>query len=526
MRILLLNPRHGAIGSRLAGEHLPPLGLLALGGPLLNAGHTVTLVDADLEDFSEARTVAAVAAWQPELILVGHSGSTSAHPTIVRLARALGERLPGVGLVYGGVYPTYHWDEILDTCPDIDIIVRGEGEETIVSLVAALEGRRPLASVRGIAYREEAGRVVTPPALPVNLDEHPIAWELIDHARYTYWGGRRAVVVQFSRGCPHPCNYCGQRGFWTTWRHRDPVRFARELARLHREAGVTLINFADELPTFDREAWRAFLEALVAEKVDLTLVGSTRADDIVRDADLLDLYRRAGVVRFLLGIETYDPVTRKAIRKGGSMEKDAAAIALLRGAGILSMATCVLGFKEETDRDFWQAFLALVRYDPDQIQLLHATPHRWTPFYDQVADRPVVDADLSHFDYKHQILAARNLPPWRVMLWFKGIEAALQLRPRVVARMLFHPSAEYLHGMAWYTRIGRRVWLHEVAEFIVQRLPSRPLGRLRDLLGPSLAYREYALRRPGYGEQPGIPLAPRRPPSPLPRTVPLPTPVL
>jgi anaerobic magnesium-protoporphyrin IX monomethyl ester cyclase len=49
---------------------------------------------------------------------------------------------------------------------------------------------------------------------------------LIDHTRYSYWGGLRAVVVQFSRGCPHLCSYCGQRGFWTRWRHRDPVRFA------------------------------------------------------------------------------------------------------------------------------------------------------------------------------------------------------------------------------------------------------------------------------------------------------------
>ena len=46
--------------------------------------------------------------------------------------------------------------------------------------------------------------------------------------------------MQFSRGCPHLCNYCGQRGFWTRWRHRDPVRFAGELARLHREHGVDL----------------------------------------------------------------------------------------------------------------------------------------------------------------------------------------------------------------------------------------------------------------------------------------------
>ena len=125
------------------------------------------------------------------------------------------------------------------------------------------------------------------------------------------------MVVQFSRGCPHLCNYCGQRGFWTRWRHRDPVLFAKEIARLHREHGVEVINFADENPTVSKKAWRAFLEALIAENVDLILVGSTRADDIVRDADILHLYKKAGWARFLLGMENTDEETLELIRKGG-----------------------------------------------------------------------------------------------------------------------------------------------------------------------------------------------------------------
>jgi anaerobic magnesium-protoporphyrin IX monomethyl ester cyclase len=77
------------------------------------------------------------------------------------------------------------------------------------------------------------------------------------------------------------------------------------LAWLHRTHGVEVINFADENPTASKQVWRAFLEALIAENVALTLVGSTRADD-VRDADILHLYKKAGVFRFLLGIENYD----------------------------------------------------------------------------------------------------------------------------------------------------------------------------------------------------------------------------
>ena len=283
---------------------------------------------------------------RPDAVLFGHSGSTSGHPVIAEVACAIAGGLPAARIVYGGVFPTYHWREILEQEPHVDAIVRGEGEETAACAHGGVRGAAPLGGVRGIAYRIDGKPFATPPAPVIgDLDAYRIGWELIDHTRYSYWGGLRAVVVQFSRGCPHLCNYCGQRGFWTRWRHRDPVRFAAELARLHREHGVRVINFADENPTVSKKAWRSFLEALIAENVPLILVGSTRADDIVRDADILHLYKRAGWERFLLGLENTDDATLSLIRKGADAATDREAIRLLRRHGILSMATWVVGFR-------------------------------------------------------------------------------------------------------------------------------------------------------------------------------------
>ena len=111
------------------------------------------------------------------------------------------------------MFPTYHWREILEREPQIDVIVRGEGERTCALLLRALQDGGDLRAVPGLALRTGA----TPPAeVIVDLDHYRVGWELIDHRRYSYWGGMRAVVVQFSSGCPHPCTYCGQRGFWTS----------------------------------------------------------------------------------------------------------------------------------------------------------------------------------------------------------------------------------------------------------------------------------------------------------------------
>ncbi len=496
MKVLLVNPPHPAIGSRIPREQLPPLGLLALGGPLIDAGHQVKLLDAEFGPMRLDQIVLETKDYAPDAVLLGHSGSTSGHPVASRIAQAVRLALPHAWIVYGGVFPTYHWPQIMQQEPDIDFIVRGEGEETIVRLVTALEHLRRLEKVPGIVFRAgtvpgqrrpadaprfSQGQVLANPPAPVigDLDACRVGWELIDHRCYTYYGKRRAVVAQFSRGCPHYCNFCGQRGFWRKWRHRDPVKFAAELAWLHREHGVEVVNFADENPTASRPAWQAFLEAMSAHHVPLILIGTTRASDIVRDSDILHLYKRAGVARFLLGLEGTNDATLQAIHKGSTQAIDREAIRLLRQHGIISMAAWVAGFVQEKDSDYWRTLRQLLSYDPDQIQALYATPHSWTPFALQEAQHRVVQTDLSRWDYKHQVLESTQVPSWRVLLWVKLIEAVCQLRPKALWRLWMHPERRFRAGMRWYSNIGRRVWPYEIGQWL--------FGDRRTRLGPTLA---------------------------------------
>src|SRR3954454_6743904 len=129
MRVLLLNIPHPSIGSRIPDDHLPPLGLLSIGGALIDDGHEVRLLDADLEagrstTYSAEAIAAEAAGWGPDAVLFGHSGSTSAHPVVSEVSRAVRRRLPRATIVYGGLF---HWPDILAREPQIDVIVRGEG---------------------------------------------------------------------------------------------------------------------------------------------------------------------------------------------------------------------------------------------------------------------------------------------------------------------------------------------------------------------------------------------------------------
>ncbi len=134
-KILLINPPHTAIGSRIPKEQLPPLGLLSVGGPLIDAGFPVQLLDAEFGPMPFDDIIAQALAAGPAIVMMGHSGSTSAHDTIMRIASALKAARPTLSIVYGGVYPTYHWADVMRDYAQVDYIVRGEGERTATELI-------------------------------------------------------------------------------------------------------------------------------------------------------------------------------------------------------------------------------------------------------------------------------------------------------------------------------------------------------------------------------------------------------
>lgn len=481
MRILLINPPHPSIGSRLPDEHLPPLGLLSIGGPLIDMGHEVRLLDAEFGPMEFADILAETMNYNASLVLLGHSGSTSAQPIISEITRLIRQENQSIKIVIGGVFPTYHWREILEAEPQIDCIVCGEGEETILHLVDTMEKGASLEFVKGIAFRQGGKALKTDPALLItDLNAYRVGWELMGSNHYTYWGKRKAVVLQFSRGCPHTCSYCGQSLFWGKWRHRDPELLADEIEVLHKQYGVEVINFADENPAASQKEWKRLLEAIIRKNLKLILVASIRADSIVRDAEHLHLYKQAGFERFLLGIESYDEAVLEKISKGGSVAKDREAIQLLRKNNILSMATYVVGFGNETLRSFYNSLRQLLYYDPDQIQLVYTTPHKWTPYFEETKNDWIIQPDQRKWDYKHQVIALQHLKPWMVVLCVKLIEVIMQARPRALVRLLFHKDAQLRDAMRWYTRIGRKVWFYELFQFFFREKRTNSAMKLSE----------------------------------------------
>lgn len=490
MRVLLINPPYQTLTSNLGVGHQVPLGLLMVGGALC-ADHEVRLLDAEALHLSDREIVEAVRSWRADVVMTGHAGSTPAHPVCIRMLQALRRSGAGAVTVYGGVFPTYHAARVLADCPAVDVVVRGEGEETAAALVHALAQGAGLDNVAGISFRAADGRVVeTPPRRPIaGLDAFPPAWELIDDwDRYQCFGLGRAAILQYSRGCPHRCTYCGQHGFWVKWRRRGVRAFVDEVETLHRSFGVRFITLADENPTTLQREWRELLEELAERDLDVHFFATIRASDIVRDEDFLHLYREAGILYVLMGIDSTDDSVLEAVDKRSDTLTDYRACRLLQAHGIFSMIGHIVGLGDETWTDFRCAARVLARYDGDLLNAMYATPHSWTRFAAAQAGRRVVQTDQRRWDYRHQVLEQSRMGPWQLLLAVKWLELRFHVRPRRLWRIAQMDSWRR-RQMLWCHWRTSKVWLGEILEsFVAARHHARaprPLGEAIEPAAPA-----------------------------------------
>ena len=544
MNVLLVNPPYQTLTSNVGVGHQVPLGLLMVGGSLIDAGHRVKLLDAECRRLSVGAVADAARAFGADVVMTGHAGSTPAHPVCLRTLRAVKAACPDAVTVYGGVYPSYHAEAILRDEPAVDVIVRGEGEAVAADVVNRLARAVPvdsrvtrvsdawratrstretaeaarhahgletgvtercpprdalqqLGDVTGITFRH-CGRVVaTPDRAPIrDLEAHRTGWELVDDwDAYTCFGMGRAAIVQFSRGCPHRCTYCGQHGFWVKWRHRDVTRFVDEVEWLARARGVRFITLADENPTTRKDVWARLLAELAGRKLPVHFFATIRATDIVRDADLLPLYRRAGMLYVLMGIESTRDDVLADVRKGSTTRHDVEACRLLKRHGIYSILGHIVGLGDESRQAFRAARRALARYDGDYLNAMYVTPHDWTPFGRDAQARGVVEPDLSKWDYRHQVLAEDRLKPWQLFLSVKCLELCFHLRPARLRAIAAERDPFRRRQLLWCALHTGAVWAGEILEFA-----WRAIGRRKRITAETRRARRPTRSLPVLGE--------------------------
>jgi len=469
--------------------YLPPLGLLSLAGPLLDQGHEVVLIDADAGHLLMPEVIQRLREHGAEVALIGHSGSMVANPNSLKLCKELKAALPEIKTVYGGVYPSYASQELLSQFPEVDFIVRGEGEITVTELMSAIVGGRGFHEVEGLSWRSDGDIVTNPPRAPIqDLDQFRVAWELLDWKLYrnNHLPGHIALV-QFSRGCPLSCTYCGQWKYWRKWRHRSIARFVDELEFLEKECDVSMVWTADENWGDDPALLHRLLAAIAERGLKLRIFCAMCAKDVVRDKEVLPLYKRAGIACLMMGIESFDEDVLKKVRKANPGGITREAISLLRRNGILTVVNVIHGLKDESWGSILKTTLDLRRAGPDFYNALHLTPLSWTQEGRNVQFDQIIQLDQSRWDFRKPVIQSRRMSAFQQALAVKLSEVLFYSRPLWILRQLFlSDPIQRRIALDGFPRLCR-VFLSECAalfrmKFSKPGAASKDLGRLSLLL--------------------------------------------
>jgi len=468
-RVLLVNPARHFIANKNGVGYLIPLGLVSIGGPLIDAGFTVKLIDHDAYGWSFKRLIKEVGKFQPDYVLLGHSGSTAAHKTALKTIHEIKRSYPNIKIIYGGVYPSYAYQGIMNECDEIDYIVRGEGEQTILGLIRTLENNGDLQYVDGVTWRKDGQVISNRSRTPIqNLDEYRPGWELLDWSLYTMFGFKRAAGLQFSRGCTLTCSYCGQWMFWKKWRHRSPENIVEQLKILKNNYNVDYVWFADENFSADKDTVKRLLELIIESKLDLSLNLNMTAADVVRDADIIPLYKAAGVDYIVMGVESLKDEVIVNIRKNNPFEISREAVRLLRQNNILSLTNIIYGLEDESWKTLWEKYTNLLELDSDILNACYIMPHFWTSQGKTVKPADIIQSDLDKWSYRNQIVATPYLKPFELFLGVKLTESLFHLRPKALKRIFFARDKRYRKIMRSSMWAGIQVVIAEIFEFLFQ----------------------------------------------------------
>ena len=334
----------------------------------------------------------------------GFSTVCSSYPLTLRIAAEVKRAHPKSAVVLGGPQASVVDIATMRAYPFIDLVVRGEAEQSLPELVDALGGRGPLPSVPGITFRGQNEIVRTPDApLVLDLDALPFpAFHLFPDVRHC-----RHFPLELGRGCPFSCTFCSTNDFFRRrFRLKSPAHMIAEMRRVRQTYGISSFELVHDMFTVDRKRVVEFCEALLESKrkneEDAFIWGCSARTDCV-DEELIALMARAGCRGIFFGIETGSKRMQKIIDKGLELNDSAERVRSCDKFKINTAVSLMAGFPDETMtdlRDTAAFFVDSLRYDYADPQLSILAPLAGTPISTQHQDALVLNDDVADMSYR------------------------------------------------------------------------------------------------------------------------------
>lgn len=323
-------------------------------------------------------------------VVIGISCNTFNRYNVFYYSKLIKEELPHTTIVLGGPHPTFTSEDILRYHEYIDIIIRGEGELTVVELYEAITKNKSLKNVKGITYRE-SGKIShnADRNLIENIDMVPFpARHLFPVESYDVKRPglpKRSSVIITSRGCPSGCRFCASSHFWhKRYRIRTPENIIAEITKVLQDNPRTRgIYFFDDTLTINKNFVTKLCNEIKINKLDFEWVTSSRVN-VSRDT--IQLMYKNGCRCLDFGVESGSQRVLNSIGKNITVEQVKKVARICKNVGMRSRYTWIIGLPGETYEDLNETFELikyLGAYSTDFIVTAGTMLFPGTPFYEQ-----------------------------------------------------------------------------------------------------------------------------------------------
>ena len=389
----------------------PLIGLAYMAALLDGEGYEVTVIDCPPLKLTYEDLKRALVLFKPDV--VGITSVTVTFSSAAQVARVVKEACPEALTVFGGPHVSVLDTQVLGENPQVDVVVRGEGEQTMLELIKLVTESKleHLSCVAGVTYRKN-GQIVRAPnrSFIQNLDDLPFpAYKFFPLERYRVFGNLILPVIS-SRGCPFRCAFClASRMAGSVVRVRSPKNVVDELEWLKNEFAPDAFTFHDETFTYDKNRVFEICEEIRRRKIDVPWDCSTRVDQI--SPELLHSMKAANCQLISFGVESGSQRILNAMKKGTTVEQNERAIRLVKDAGISVTISVIVGYPGETMDTLGQTLDFIQRTEPDDVHMSLATPYPGIELTDMMKETGwKISEDWSQCDMQTSVFSTPSLP--------------------------------------------------------------------------------------------------------------------
>ena len=392
-----------------------PLGLGYLAAVLEEKQYEVEMLDLQMLNPNSQQLESELSKTNADI--VGITTSTLTYWPAIEIVKASKKVLPDALTLVGGPHVTALPEQTLNEAPEVDIVVRGEGEKTMLEIadLASRKDQKSFSKVDGITFRKEGKIVQTNNrAFIENLDELP--HPALHHFRLENYrmNGVNYLPIITSRGCPFECTFCLASSMCgTRFRTRSPKKVLDELEWMRDEHHADVFALYDDTFTFDKKRANAICDEMKARNFDLPWDCRTRVDQVT--TEILTKLRRASCQLIHFGVETGSQKMLDAMKKHTTVEKNAWAIKLAKEVGISVAISVVVGYPGETPEMLKETFDFIKKTKPDFVYVCQAIPYPGTELVDILKGLNwEVSTDWNKFDEQSPVFKNPLLSPEKI----------------------------------------------------------------------------------------------------------------